>query len=57
MSRVNVEKYNFRQIVLTVPEQIREILKDRENLSLLEKYGNEVIARHFGEPVFDAKVT
>lgn len=55
MSRVNVEKYNLRQIVLTVPEQIREILKSKENLSLLEKYGNEVIARHFGEPVFDAK--
>ncbi len=55
MSRVNVEKYNLRQIVLTVPEEIREKLKDRENLSLFEKYGNEVIARHFGEPVFDSK--
>lgn len=53
MSRVNVEKYNLRQIVLTVPEQIREILKSKENLSLLEKYGNEVMAKHFGEPVFD----
>lgn len=55
MNRVNVEKYNLRQIVLTVPEQIREILKDRENLSLLEKYGNEVIARHFGEAVLDKR--
>ena len=53
MSRVNVEKYNLRQIVLTVPEPLREILKNKENLSLLEKYGNEVIAKHFGEPVFD----
>lgn len=53
MSRVNVEKYNLRQIVLTVPEPLREILKNKENLSLLEKYGNEVMAKHFGEPVFD----
>ena len=55
MKRVNVEKYNLRQIVLTVPEEIREKLKDRENLSLLEKYGNELIARHFGETDFDKK--
>lgn len=54
LKRVNPEKYNLRQFVFTVPEQLREILKTRENLEKLVQLAKKTIEKFFGDPVFDA---
>lgn len=54
-NRVDVEKYNLRQFVFTIPEEIREKLKSRENLNKLIGYTKQTIEKYFGNPVLDKK--
>jgi hypothetical protein len=54
-NRFDVGKYNLRQFVFTIPESLREVLLDRENLNLLFYYVKQTIEKFFGSPVFDKK--
>lgn len=54
-NRFDVDKYNLRQFVFTIPESLRELFLDRENLNLLISYVKQTIERFFGVPVFDKK--
>jgi hypothetical protein len=55
LHRFDVDEYNLRQLVLTVPENMRETFKDRENLNKLMAAGKQLIEKFFGVPVFDKK--
>lgn len=48
--RINLENYGIRQLVLTVPEDQRERYKTVEGLRNLFRMGQQVGAKHFGEP-------
>jgi hypothetical protein len=52
-SRVNLEKYSIRQFVLTVPADLRELVKSREKLTWLTGEAKRIIAKFFGIPQFD----
>lgn len=53
LKRADFDKYDLRQFVFTVPMACRDLLMYRENLDQLVKSAKSVIAKHFGEPVFD----
>lgn len=55
LKRFDIENYNLRQLVLTVPDTIRQKLMSRENLNLLFSYSKQLAEKFFGEPVFDKK--
>lgn len=55
LNRFDVDKYNIRQLVLTVPESLREYLQNRNNLNNLIKAGKQLTEKFFGSPVFDKK--
>ena len=55
LNRVDVDKYNARQFVFTIPENLRELFKDRNQLSELFKMSKSVIEKYFGVPIFDKR--
>jgi len=55
LNRFDVDKYNIRQLVLTVPESLREYLQNKHNLNNLIKAGTQLTEKFFGSPVFDRK--
>jgi len=55
LKRVDVDKYNLRQLVLTLPDSIWSKMESRENLSLLFVYAKQLVEKFFGVPVFDKK--
>ena len=55
LNRADFNKYNLRQFVFTVPEGLRDLLSDRENLSKAIKSLKSVIEKFFGVPQFDKK--
>lgn len=55
ISRVDVEKYNVRQFIFTIPENIRDKYKSREGLNQLFSMARSVVEKYFGEPYFDRR--
>ena len=55
LSRVNINSFNLRQFVFTVPAELRDVFQDRDKLSDLFRMAKQVIEKHFGVPVFDKK--
>ena len=53
LTRADFNKYNLRQFVFTVPESLRFLLADRENLSKAIKSLKSIIEKFFGVPQFD----
>lgn len=53
LNRMNIDEYNIRQFVLTIPESLRQDMKSRANLDRLEKYAKDLTEKFFGEPQFD----
>lgn len=53
INRFDVEKYNLRQFVFTVPESLRESCKSRQSLDWLFGAARQVIERHFGQATLD----
>ncbi len=55
LRRLDIDQYNIRQFVLTVPESLRDKLKDRESINKLISYSKQLTDKFFGVPVFDKK--
>lgn len=55
LKRVDVDQFNIRQFVLTVPESLRDKLKDRESINKLILYSKQLTEKFFGVPVFDKR--
>lgn len=55
MRRFDVDKWNLRQFVLTIPESLRSQMRERENIDKLIKYSKDLSEKFFGEPIFDRK--
>jgi hypothetical protein len=53
LKRVDVNKYNMRQFVLTLPSSVRDQMNTRENLNLFYSYSKLFIEKFYGEPQFD----
>jgi len=53
LNRADFNKYDLRQFVFTVPSGLRDYLINRENLNMLCRAVNRVVAKYFGSPVFD----
>lgn len=53
MNRFGAEKYNLRQFVFTVPDNIREMTKSKDDLNYLFCSAKGIIEKFFGEPIFD----
>jgi len=53
LSRVNLNFYNLRQFVFTFPQELREILKNKKNLSLAAGFLKKIIEKEFGEIELD----
>lgn len=55
MKRVDFNKYNIRQIVITVPNDFHERFMNRDALSKLMGAAKRLVERFFGKPLFDQK--
>lgn len=55
LNRADFNKYNLRQLVFTFPEQIRDLLTNKENLSKAIKSLKSIIEKLYGQPLFDKK--
>lgn len=53
LNRFDVDQYNFRQLVLTIPESLRDIMRDRNNIEKAEGYVKQLAEKFFGKPIFD----
>lgn len=55
LRRFDINKYNLRQLVFTVPESFRELLLGRENLNLFIFYAKQTVEKFFGVPIYDKR--
>lgn len=53
LKRLDLEKYNIRQFVLTIPESLRDKLQNRENLNYIIKASKRLVEHFFGIPILD----
>lgn len=55
LARINPDNINARQLVFTIPADLREIFADRDKLNDLYAMAKQVVEKHFGVPVFNKK--
>jgi hypothetical protein len=55
LARINPDNFNARQLVFTIPAELREIFADRDKLNDLYAMAKQVTEKHFGIPVFNKK--
>lgn len=55
LKRVDLSKYSLRQLIFTIPEHIREDLKNRESLDKLFAIVKRIISKFYGQPIFDRR--
>ncbi len=53
MQRVDVKKYNLRQIIFTIPERMRLQFRSKKALNDLFKMSRAVVEKTFGQPELD----
>jgi len=55
LRRFDVDKYNIRQLVLTVPDVLWPDLQNKEILNKMIGYSKDLVSKFFGTPIFDKK--
>lgn len=55
LKRVDLSQYSLRQLIFTIPEHIREYLKNRESLDKLFVVVKRIVSKFYGQPIFDRR--